>query len=128
MLHAFDDLDYEFQRFPGSISTSSSAATTYRERIDLLNGQLDDLSLVNAVAQERGPDAAVTLLERRLAADPASVDDVYMLSAMSPPDRFLAVAEPYLRSRPVLVEWHRAYQALRLRESAPAGERRGRAK
>ena len=109
LVQSFTGIDFAFEPFPAEIEMSRSTGSVKRERISLLNIEVDDDSLSQLILSEVGTDAAVEFVERRLTYDPSRVTDIYLLAAVLGAE-FETVARSHLAVRPARVDWHRAYQ------------------
>lgn len=109
--YVFDGLDYAFRGFPASVPTGQRAGRTTKERIDTLTG-LGVLDTCRVISSELGAPAAEAWIIRAGALRPGHPDVYEILIKTMPPERVLEVVRPLLAVRPVLVEAHRAYQAV----------------
>src|SRR5262249_8108615 len=101
-------MDYEFEPFPQSISVKKGQTIT-KSRVGH-GPALRDQARVNLMLQ-RVPDAEqAPFCERVLRLDPSNATLLYWLTTRIDPARMLKILEARLEDRPILVEWHRAYQ------------------
>jgi tetratricopeptide (TPR) repeat protein len=102
-------MDYEFEAFPQTLSVKGSQTIT-KTRVGL-GPSLPDDARVNWIMQ-RVPDAEqIQFCERVLRLDPSNWQLLYLLTTRVDAARMRKILEARLDDRPILVEWHRAYQS-----------------
>ncbi len=106
--YSLGSVDYEYEPFPQSIQVDGNAELK-KTRIGLAPYVTPEVLqvLVQDLEQPRG----VQFCERLLRLDPNRAGLLYWLSTQIAPDEFIAFVETRLDERPLLVEWHRAYQS-----------------
>jgi Flp pilus assembly protein TadD len=108
--YTFENIDYEFKEFPGSL-TVKKGQTLKKRRVALLPSLTPQLRLSVAM-QMLNKEEQIAFLERWLLLDPNDYLPLFALLQLLEPDKSLAFLETKLSARPVLVEFHRAYQTL----------------
>ncbi len=122
----YDDVDYLFQEFPTQLQLKKRSKGTSKTRVDLIAlpaGQL----LAAALGQGLSTAERLDFLEVHLRTMPAAeMEDgkmaLWTFGALAAADKQEARRDRLLRSRladrPLLVEWHLAYQTVREGEGA----------
>jgi tetratricopeptide (TPR) repeat protein len=108
--YSFDGIDYEFAPFPASLQVDQGSRLR-KTRVGLVPDLTPEARLMVAnqkLDPARQQEYAHHLLERN---PNDGLALAYLLSLLSPDDG-LALLRTRLGERPVLVEWHRAYQTL----------------
>jgi tetratricopeptide (TPR) repeat protein len=107
--YSFSGLDYEFQEFPPKLQVKGSQTVT-KTRVALgpaLDGLAQVLTLQQLPEQER-----IDVCRRVLLLDPGNVVILYWLSSQMKPEPMLELLKSRLEDRPLLIDWHRAYQTV----------------
>jgi len=109
LLYKFEDIEYEFARFPPTASMEGNSEL--RERIDLL-WDLEPEARLNAIV-EYGREGVLPAYLKRMATYRPGVD-FYLetLIRAIEPEKSIEFIRPMLERRPPLIEWHRTYQGL----------------
>src|SRR5262249_12241427 len=112
------DVDYAFEDFPGEIPLKNGKPVT---KTRVVAADLKPYEAINATAMEPGRRTnLLPFLEAHLRVDPADAILLLIYSSFAGQsgqhDRSRAFLATRLDERPVLIEWHRAYQ-----ESCQAG-------
>jgi hypothetical protein len=108
--YAFSGLDYEFQDFPATIQVKGNQSVT-KTRVALVPQVAAETRLELMMHHVPAPEQDA-FCERVLRLDPQQGVFLYWLSSHLPAEQMLGFLGPRLDERPILVEWHRAYQAL----------------
>ena len=110
IVHVYQDLDYEFRDFPAQISMSGSGAVE-RTRVASLGAQPLP-RVVHTLAADGRLDELAKYLRARVRAGSDDPSIIHLASRYLARPEFLELAAEKLAVRPVLIEWHRAYQTL----------------
>ncbi|MFC1462525.1 tetratricopeptide repeat protein [Verrucomicrobiota bacterium] len=114
-LHVFKGIDYEFAEFPKEISTDSSAATIHKWRLYNLLPEKGVSLFDIAVQAFEQPELILGYLRKRalLYPDNATALTLYCSVGMAnPAEDVFAILKQGTARRPLLVDWHRMYQAM----------------
>jgi tetratricopeptide (TPR) repeat protein len=103
-------MDYEFEPFPQSISVKKGQTIT-KSRVGLVPA-LTDQARVNLMLQHIPNAEQAPFCERVLRLDASNATLLYWLTTRIDPARMLKILEARLDDRPILVEWHRAFQTM----------------
>lgn len=110
LLYAMDKIDYPFTTPPQSIEGERSRAIVKRHLAQIT--EAGPVETAQVVLVELGKAALAPMLRNAALCNPTDRRYVLMAAALLPPDEALSLLQPRLSVRPVLVEWHRAYQQL----------------
>jgi tetratricopeptide (TPR) repeat protein len=109
-LYTFTGIDYEFAPFPATIQVEQGHTVT-KQRVGVLSN-LTSLARLRLAEQTLSPEQRLDHNRRLLTVKPNDVVVLtWLLAKLSEADG-LALLRSRLGDRPVLVEWHRAYQGL----------------
>ena len=112
LLHEYSSVDFEFKPLPGQVESDSK--TTSRTRVGTLAPPEVSLQLMPLIASSNlPPESASEVVWRWVNVQPDN--EILLTFATATGDRKL-ITERFksrLSDRPVLVDWHRAYQSLR---------------
>lgn len=109
--HAFYDMpavDYEFQNFPHTIQVRESSQIR-KTRVGLATNI--DPGMRTGILQGLEQQEQVPFCKRLLRLDPHDTSVLYWLTGRLSAEESLKFVETRLDDRPILVEWHRLYQA-----------------
>ena len=109
--YSFPNTDYPFRDSPKTVKPRSGRPMERRYRVTQVEGA-SALERVSRVMEELDREAAASYLKNTLTLNPAAQDLVRLLYVLLEEDEALALIEPMLTRRPVLVQWHRYYQQL----------------
>lgn len=111
-------VDYVFDPFPQSLQVKGNSSIT-KTRIGLQPASSTKL-LVQHLEDEMKDVVELTSRIKRLALiDPSDSIPLYWLQAHLKPEEMLAFLQPRLDQSPLLVDWHRTYQALCAKSNPP---------
>ena len=108
-MHAFDGIDYEFTPFPDSVQ-AKKGHTIKKTRVGLMPDLTseDRLNIASLTLNEK---RQVEYAQRLLALNPNDLIPLYWMLSRLKGQEALDFLGTRLNARPVLVEWHRAYQS-----------------
>ena len=109
--YLYSDIDFPFQVFPATIDTPADGSVVYRTRVSDL-ARLDTRQLVQLFLEQKQTALLQAHLRARLRSPHTDATLIHLGANFVPREEFLALAEPRLSTRPVEIEWHRAYQTL----------------
>lgn len=104
-------VDYPFQDYPEKVSLGSSEAASKKIRVSLPTHYSQSV-ILNAIVEKNGKPDAELYIKNHLIADPSKSDYLYYLPLVSDSEKIVEFLRLHLGDRPVLVNWHRYYQAL----------------
>lgn len=106
--YSFRGIDYEFSSFPATLQAKKGQTIT-KTRVTLMPNLASEarLALAGHVLGEKGQ---LAYAQRMLRLDPTDLYALYWVLAKLGTGEAIAFLKPHLSDRPVLVEWHRAYQ------------------
>jgi tetratricopeptide (TPR) repeat protein len=107
VLHAFEGIHYEFQDFPRELKTKSKRLT--KRRISLAPPLAGEERL-QYVGESLGAKALLDYARQWLRFEPNNLVALYAVVGQVPEEEALTFLQTRLADRPVLTEWHRAYQ------------------
>jgi hypothetical protein len=116
--HVYPSIDYPFQIFPATIQTPADGTVVYRTRVSDMN-KYEPQKIVQLLLEEKQERALHSYLRAKLRSPQSDTTTIHLGASLLPREQFLALAEPRLATRPVEIEWHRAYQTLV--ENTPEG-------
>lgn len=97
--------NYLFEEFPDTVSLDSRKKSEIRSRIIQLK-PYEELIRSQFTENEQ-----IAFLQQKLKYQPEDEKSLYLLSEVMPAEAFVSYLKTRLDERPVLVEWHRAYQS-----------------
>jgi len=109
VLYEFDGVDYHFVDFPKQIELPSESARVPKERIFLLEG-FQALGGLGIIHDQVGPEACRRFVKRVIARDANAEMHLQLLRRHLGDGKYIEFMKPCLAERPLLVNWHRAYQ------------------
>ena len=107
--HVFPKPDYFFEEYPENISMPSGSSGVSKSRVAVFNGLTVD-TLFPMIKERVGYDAARDYLAIQAKFSPENESLQRIIYAQLKHDDARKLFESHLTDRPVLVEWHRAYQ------------------
>jgi tetratricopeptide (TPR) repeat protein len=116
VLYALDGIDYEFTAFPPTLQGKKGETFT-KTRVDVARNLASEARL-SLVTRGLPDQEQIDYAKRWLNWEPNDVITLYLLLGRLSNEEALAFLNTRLNVRPVLVEWHRAYQDLS-RKSQP---------
>jgi len=110
--YRLEGIDYPFEDFPDTIELPSRNARVTRDGIFVVDpgGKLLPSMAFRALADDLGTDTLAEVLRRHVLMDPKRAALLALLEENMDAESFLAFLRPNLAKRPILIEWHRAYQ------------------
>ena len=111
VLYTFSDIDYPFQEFPQSLQLKDKTSALHKKKVAQWT-RGSDIDRMGVVEHEIGQNALGVYARNLALCKPNDPQLVLVASAMLPPDEALNFLRPRLATRPVQVDWHRAYQGL----------------
>lgn len=108
--YAFSGLDYEFENFPATITVSGNAAVR-KTRVTLAPPLAPEARL-QLVLERLDPREQIDFCKRVVLLDPGNELYLGWLVTRLPAAEALDFLKLGLDDRPLLVDWHRAYQSL----------------
>jgi tetratricopeptide (TPR) repeat protein len=108
--YSFQGIDYEFSPFPPTIQ-AKQGQTIRKTRVTLAPNLTPEEKL-SMVGRVLGHKDQLAYAQRTLRVDPTDVYSLYWLLGKLKADDAVEYLKPRLNERPVLVEWHRAFQHL----------------
>jgi tetratricopeptide (TPR) repeat protein len=107
-MHAFHGIDYEFAPFPGSVQVEQGH-TVHKSRVSLIPNLTSEVRL-RLAAQMLDQAQQREYAQHLLALDPGDTAALTWLLDHLTNEEGLTLLRTRLGDRPILVEWHRAYQ------------------
>jgi tetratricopeptide (TPR) repeat protein len=106
----FSSVDYPFEPFPQTLNAKSGQTIT-KKRVGLIQLPSHEERLLYLQMSADKPHQ-VEFAKHVLQWDPSQTVYLHWLASIADPDDALQIIEPKLEARPLLIEWHRAYQSL----------------
>ncbi len=114
-MYTFEGVDYAFEHAPDQIELRSRTDGAMRRAVYWLR-TLPPEQLLWWVSEKQHKDDALRYAKALLGAEPDNPEVLNATAELMGPEAFTAYAQPRLAQRPVLVDWHRAYQRLARRQ------------
>jgi tetratricopeptide (TPR) repeat protein len=111
LLHRFDGIDYPFEAFPTTLKLESSSSDV--EKVGLLLPEEEPATIAAALvdmAEQLGRPAVTEVVKRHMLLEPERSEYLPALAMLTEPAERVEFLRPGLERRPVVVNWHRAYQ------------------
>lgn len=113
--YSLGSIDYPFGEFPQSLSMKKGTRL-HKTRI-FLPANVPPEGRLNVIAQALSPEEQIAYAQRWLRQEPNDTIFLYWILDKTPAPAGIRYLQTRLGERPVLVEWHRAYQSLVEREN-----------
>lgn len=119
--HEFESIDYPFQPFPATLRLKRSEIKT-RKAVGVVAKPTDQERL-ELITQSASPVGLMEYLPRWLGSDPNNPLVLRLTASVLPREKAVELLKTRLREKPIVVEWHRAYQDVFLAKSDEASLR-----
>jgi tetratricopeptide (TPR) repeat protein len=112
-LHEVDGVDYPFTNPPDTVQMESKnnevekVVLKFASSANIVSPSMMLYSMIERVGQ----DTIVQVTQRRLLMEPSRTEYLNLLHVMMPHEQFAEFLRPGLEKRPILLQWHRAYQS-----------------
>jgi hypothetical protein len=105
-------MDYKFEEFPDKITVESKGTAPIEKKRVVYFQKMAPKAAWSLVLGKFGPQQAAAYARACAVADPSQMEMLTIAMAMLPLEDTLTMLRGKLEERPVLIEWHRAYQSL----------------